>query len=68
MRQGTPVAVVTKLNSTLNAIFGNAEFQKKWEALGTPVVGGSPQQFGDLIRKDSIRLGEVVKRVGVTVD
>lgn len=68
MRQGTPAAVVTKLNSTLNAIFESAEFQKKWEALGTPVVGGSPQQFGDLIRKDSIRLGEVVRRAGVTVD
>lgn len=68
VRAGTPAAAVNKLNSTLNAIFGDAEFKKKWEAIGTPVVGGTPQQFAELIRKDSVRLGEVVKRAGVTVD
>ncbi len=68
VRAGTPAPIVAKLNSTLNAIFSDAEFKKKWEAIGTPVVGGTPQQFGDLIRKDSVRLGEVVKRAGVTVD
>lgn len=68
VRAGTPAPIVAKLNSTLNAIFSDAEFRKKWEAIGTPVVGGTPQQFGDLIRKDSVRLGEVVRRAGVTVD
>lgn len=68
VRAGTPAAAITKLNTTLNAIFNDAEFKKKWEAIGTPVVGGTPQQFAELIRKDSVRLGEVVKRAGVTVD
>lgn len=68
VRAGTPAPVIAKLNSTLNAIFSDAEFKKKWEAIGTPVVGGTPQQFGDLIRKDSARLGDVVKRAGVTMD
>jgi tripartite-type tricarboxylate transporter receptor subunit TctC len=68
VRSGTPVAAITKLNTTLNAIFNDTEFKKKWEAIGTPVVGGTPQQFAEVIRKDSIRLGEVVKRAGVTVD
>lgn len=68
VRSGTPVAAITKLNTTLNAIFNDAEFKKKWEAIGTPVVGGTPQQFAEVIRKDSVRLGEVVKKAGVTVD
>ncbi|MDO9147736.1 MAG: tripartite tricarboxylate transporter substrate binding protein [Hydrogenophaga sp.] len=68
VRAGTSAAVINKLNTTLNAIFNDAEFKKKWEAIGTPVVGGTPQQFAELIRKDSVRLGEVVKRAGVTVD
>lgn len=68
VRAGTPTPIIAKLNSTLNAIFSDADFKKKWEAIGTPVVGGTPQQFGDLVRKDSVRLGEVVKRAGVTVD
>ena len=57
-----------KLNTTLNAIFNEPEFKKKWEAIGTPVVGGTSQQFGELIRKESIRLGQVVKKAGVTLD
>jgi tripartite-type tricarboxylate transporter receptor subunit TctC len=68
VRAGTPAPIVQKLNATLNAIFNDAEFKKKWEAIGTPVVGGTPQQFADLIRKDSARLGLIVKNAGVTLD
>ena len=68
VRAGTPAPVIQKLNTTLNAIFNDAEFKKKWEATGTPVVGGTSAQFGELIRKESIRLGQVVKNAGVTLD
>ena len=68
VRAGTPPAVIDKLNNTLNAIFKDAEFHKKWEALGTPVVGGTAAQFGDLIKKETVRLGKVVKDSGVTLD
>jgi tripartite-type tricarboxylate transporter receptor subunit TctC len=68
VRAGTPAPIVQKLNTTLNAIFNDPEFKKKWEAIGTPVVGGTPQQFGELIRKETTRLGQVVKNAGVTVD
>jgi tripartite-type tricarboxylate transporter receptor subunit TctC len=68
VRAGTPAPIVQKLNTTLNAIFSEPEFKKKWEAIGTPVVGGTAQQFGELIRKETTRLGQVVKNAGVTVD
>ena len=68
VRAGTPAPIVDKLNSTLNAIFKEPEFSKKWEALGTPVVAGSAAQFGDLIKKETVRLGKVVKDSGVTLD
>lgn len=68
VRAGTPAPVIDKLNSTLNAIFKEPEFRKKWEALGTPVVGGTAAQFGELIKKESVRLGKVVKDSGVTLD
>ncbi|MDD0813435.1 tripartite tricarboxylate transporter substrate binding protein [Curvibacter sp. HBC28] len=68
MRSGTPPAIVDKLNSTLNAIFAQPEFRKKWEAIGTPVVAGSAAQFGELIRRDAVRLGKLVKDSGVTLD
>jgi tripartite-type tricarboxylate transporter receptor subunit TctC len=68
VRAGTPAPIVEKLNTTLNTIFKEPEFQKKWEALGTPVVGGTAAQFGDLIKRDTVRLGKVVKDAGVTLD
>jgi tripartite-type tricarboxylate transporter receptor subunit TctC len=68
VRAGTPPAIIDKLNQTFNAIFNNPDFHKKWEALGTPVVGGTAAQFGELIKRDTVRLGKVVKDAGVTLD
>ena len=68
VRAGTPTPIIDKLNSTLNAIFKEPEFLKKWEALGTPVVAGTAAQFGELIKKETVRLGKVVKDSGVTLD
>ena len=68
VRAGTPQAIIDKLNGTLNAIFKEPEFRTKWEAIGTPVVAGSAAAFGELIRRDTVRLGKVVKASGATVD
>ncbi len=68
VRAGTPQPVIDKLNSTLNAIFREPEFRTRWEAIGTPVVAGSATAFGELIRRDTVRLGKVVKDSGATVD
>ena len=68
VRSGTPAPIIEKLNATLNTIFKEPEFRKKWEAIGTPVVGGTAAQFADLIKKDTVRLGKVVKDAGVTLD
>ena len=68
VRAGTPAPVIDKLNSTLNAIFKEPEFRKKWEALGTPVVAGTAAAFGELIKKETVRLDKVVKDSGATVD
>ena len=64
----TPKPVVTRLNQALNEIFADPAFRKKWEELGTPVVGGTPEAFGTLMRSESVKLGKVVKAAGVTVD
>lgn len=68
VRAGTPKPVIDKLNQTVNDIFKNPAFRKKWEALGTPIVAGTPEQFGQLIRDESARLGRVVRESGVTPD
>ena len=64
----TPKPIVNKLNQALNEIFADPAFRKKWEELGTPIVGGTPEAFGALMRSESVKLGKVVKDAGVTVD
>jgi tripartite-type tricarboxylate transporter receptor subunit TctC len=68
VRAGTPQPIVDKLNATINAIFKEPEFRTRWEAIGTPVVAGTADAFGRLIRSDAERLGKLVKDAGVTVD
>ncbi|WP_426176828.1 Bug family tripartite tricarboxylate transporter substrate binding protein [Massilia sp. TWR1-2-2] len=65
---GTPKPIIAKLNQALNDIFADPAFKQKWEELGTPVVGGTPEAFGALMRSESVKLGKVVRDAGVTVD
>jgi len=64
----TPKPIVQRLNATLNAIFADPELKKRWEALGTPVVGGTAEQFGSLIVTESVRLGRVVRETGAVAE
>ncbi|WP_431150816.1 Bug family tripartite tricarboxylate transporter substrate binding protein [Acidovorax facilis] len=68
VRAGTPQATVDKLNATVNAIFKEPAFRAKWEAIGTPAVGGTAADFGALIKADAQRLGKLVRDADVTVD
>ena len=64
----TPKPVIARLNQVINEIFADPEFKKRWEELGTPIVGGTPEAFGTLVRAESTKLGKLVKDTGVTVD
>jgi len=68
VRAGTPTPIIAKLNATFIEIFKDPEFRKKWEGIGTPVVAGTPEDFGRLVRTETVRLGRVVRETGVTMD
>jgi tripartite-type tricarboxylate transporter receptor subunit TctC len=65
---GTPASTIKKLNETLNAIFAEPAVKKRWEEIGSPIVGGTPEQFGSLVLTESVRLGRIVKEANVVVD
>lgn len=68
VRSGTPAATVQRLNAIFLDIFADPAFRKSWEALGTPVVAGTPEAFGQLIRSETARLGRIVRETGATAD
>jgi tripartite-type tricarboxylate transporter receptor subunit TctC len=65
---GTPAPIIKKLNETLNAIFAEPAVKKRWEEIGSPVIGGTPEQFGSLVLTESVRLGRTVKEIGAVAD
>lgn len=65
---GVPKAVVAKLNAEINRALGSAALKQKLAAIGAEPAGGTPEQFGDLIRKEHAKWGEVVRRSGARID
>jgi tripartite-type tricarboxylate transporter receptor subunit TctC len=65
---GVPKFIVAKLNTEINTAIATPSLREKFAAIGSEPAGGTPEQFGELIRKDSAKWGEVVKRSGAKVD
>lgn len=66
--RGLPRAIIARLNAELNKAVATPSFKDKLAAIGAEPGGGTPEQFGELIRKDSAKWAEVVKRSGAKID
>jgi tripartite-type tricarboxylate transporter receptor subunit TctC len=58
---GTPRAIVERLNRELNAILAQPAQREAIAANASEVAGGTPEQFRDLIRSETVKWGEVVR-------
>jgi len=65
---GVPRAIVVKLNAEINKAIASQSLREKFAQIGSESAGGTPEQFGELIRKEGAKWGEVVKRSGAKVD
>ncbi len=65
---GTPPAVVTRLNAEVNRILAQDDVRERLIVLGTEPIGGSPQQFAALIKKDIARWAEAIRASGTKAE
>jgi tripartite-type tricarboxylate transporter receptor subunit TctC len=65
---GLPRPIVDRLNAAVNAAIRTPLFKERFEANGDESGGGTPEDFAELIRKDSLRWAGVVKRSGARID
>jgi tripartite-type tricarboxylate transporter receptor subunit TctC len=65
---GTPKSIVGRLNTELNQALALPQLREKLVSLGSEVAGGTPEQFAALIRKETTKWDEVVKRAGIKID
>ena len=65
---GLPRAILERLNRAVNAAIVAPATKERFEQLGSEGGGSTPEEFGELIRRDSARWAEVVRRSGARID
>ena len=64
----TPRAIIERLNTELNHVLADAEVRERLVQLGISATPGSPEKFGEEIRRDLARYGPVVKAAGIKAE
>jgi tripartite-type tricarboxylate transporter receptor subunit TctC len=63
-----PRPVLDKLNAAVNAAIRSPLFVERFATIGDEPAGGTPEEFAELIRRDSAKWADVVKRSGAKID
>jgi tripartite-type tricarboxylate transporter receptor subunit TctC len=66
--RGTPQPIINQLNAAVNKALQSADIKKNLEGAGMIASGGTPERFGERIRKDYERWSKVVKESNITID
>jgi tripartite-type tricarboxylate transporter receptor subunit TctC len=62
---GTPRAIILRLNGEINKALTSPAVSKGIPSRGGTGMGGTPDQFGEHVRKETERLGKLIKAVGI---
>ncbi len=60
-----PGGIVARLNTEMNKALHAADIVQNFDANGFAVIGGTPQQFADLIEDGIARYGAIIKSAGI---
>ena len=62
---GTPKPVVLKLNAAMNAALKQEDVRSRLTGAGVEIQGGTPEQFGEVIKAEVDKWGRIVKAAGI---
>ena len=65
---GTPAAAVNRFHAELTEVLKEPEVQERFRNLGLDIIGNTPEQFADFIKKDIVKWAKVVKDSGARAD
>jgi tripartite-type tricarboxylate transporter receptor subunit TctC len=63
--KGTPVEIIQKLNTEINAGLSDPDVRSRYASLGSVPNPGSPADFGKLIADETGKWGKVIKFAGI---
>ena len=64
----TPRPVIDRLNRDLNAVLTSPEIVEKLQTLGITATPGTPEAFGEQMKRDLAKYGQVVKDAGIKAE
>ena len=65
---GVPKSIIAKLNAELNKALVSPTLRQRFAAVGADPVGGTSAQFGELIRNEYKKWGDVIRRAGAKIE
>jgi len=65
---GTPRPIIGRLNTEINAILRDPAVKTALNAQGFELVGGTPEDFGNLIKSESDKWAPIIKKTGARID
>ena len=65
---GTPQPIIDKLNATIAKAVMLPEVRKQFEEQGTEAAGSTQAEMAKLLAEESARLGDLAKRIGLSVN
>ena len=65
---GTPKAIVAKLNADTNRALKEPDLRDKLLAALYQPIGGTPEEFGEVVRTEVERYGKIIRAVGIKAD
>ncbi len=65
---GTPKPIVARLNAEINAVMKQPDVVQKLNGQGFDLVGGTPEEFGRLVRSEIDRWTPVIRKLGLKID
>ena len=65
---GVPRPIIDKLNAAINRAIASQTFRDRFASIGDEPAGGSPEDFAEVIRSDSAKWGDVIRRAGARLD
>ena len=64
----TPAEVVHRLNKAIGEILAQPDVQKRLLVAGAETAGGSAEQFGQLLKHETVAWASVIERSGIKLD
>jgi tripartite-type tricarboxylate transporter receptor subunit TctC len=65
---GTPAAVIEKLNREINAVLAEPKIKPRFDDLGCIPIGGTPASLGKLVAEETEKWAKVIKFAGLKAE